>query len=55
MFRQRYDRLQRERASHPRITNRLSKKIDSFGEQIGRTVGQIDGEKETAAGNEMAR
>ena len=54
VVRQHHDGIDREVMSCARVPKCASKLIDSIDEEIRPTVGEIDGKKEAAAGNEIA-
>jgi hypothetical protein len=53
MVRQHDDSIDRESVSRARISECTSKLIDPIDEEIRSTIGEINSEKETAAGNEI--
>jgi hypothetical protein len=54
VVRQHDDGIDRESVSRARVPKCASKLIDSIDEEIRPTVGEINGKKEAAAGNEIA-
>ena len=53
MVRKHDDSIDRESASRARVSECAAKLIDPIDEEIRSTISEINGEKETAAGNEI--